>query len=98
MGGTYFLCEQALSLENTCVHLFSKEEVVVGDAFFFANRHFLDDFLDFHMLFLVGGLPAIFLGGVFLRFFCASQECPHAGTLAIILWIWGPCLCMFVHF
>ena len=57
----------------------------------------LPAFLDFQMLFL-GGNARHFLTAFSLVFVCASQECPHAGTFAIILWLSGLCLCMFVHF
>ena len=57
----------------------------------------LPAFLDFYMLFL-GGNARHFLRAFSLVFVCASQECPHAGTFAIILWISGPFLWMFVHF
>ena len=49
------------------------------------------------MLFL-GGNARHFLRAFSLVFVCASQECPHAGTFAIILWISGSFLWMFVRF
>ena len=46
-------------------------------------------------------LPAFlrdFLRAFSLVFVCASQECPHAGTFAIILWISVQFVWMFVRF
>ena len=49
----------------------------------------LPAFLDFEMLSL-GGDARDFLRAFSLVFVCASQECSHAGTFAVILWISGP--------
>ena len=54
-------------------------------------------FSGFSNVILRGGCPPFF-EGVFFRFFCASQECPHAESFAIILWISGQFLWMFVYF